>query len=53
MPDKTIKCVDCKQDFTFTEGEQDFYAEREYTDPKRCKDCREKRKAEKGKKGGR
>ena len=43
--DKEIYCPDCKQDFTFTAGEQSFYEEREYTPPKRCKPCREERKA--------
>ena len=47
MPDKTIKCVEknCGQEFTFTEGEQAFYESRGYTEPKRCKECREARKA--------
>ena len=45
MPDKTIKCVECGNEFTFTEGEQNYYAERGYQEPKRCKDCRLKAKA--------
>jgi len=44
--DKEINCPDCHQDFTFTEGEQRFYEEREYTPPKRCKPCRDQRKAQ-------
>lgn len=44
--DKTITCQ-CGNDFTFTVGEQRYYAERGYQEPKRCKPCREKRKAEK------
>lgn len=47
MPDKTIKCVECHQDFTFTEGEQEFYTSRQFSEPKRCTACREKRKAQK------
>lgn len=44
--DKTIKCVDCGQEFTFTAGEQEFYASKGFTnEPKRCKTCREARKA--------
>lgn len=44
--DKTIKCVDCGQEFTFTAGEQEFYASKGFTnEPKRCKACREARKA--------
>ena len=26
--DKTLKCRDCEQDFVFTAGEQEFYAEK-------------------------
>ena len=45
MPDKTIKCVQCCAEFVFTAGEQKYYAEREFAQPKRCKTCREARKA--------
>lgn len=38
--DKTIVCKDCGQEFTFTAGEQEFYAERGYNEPQRCKSCR-------------
>lgn len=45
--DKTIKCVDCGEEFTFTAGEQAFYQEKGFTnEPKRCKACRDKRKAQ-------
>lgn len=47
MEDKTITCVDCKEDFTFTGGEQEFYQKKGFSDPKRCKDCRERKKAQK------
>lgn len=46
MPDKELKCADCGKPFPFTEGEQRFYAEKQYTEPKRCKPCREAKKAE-------
>lgn len=45
--DKTIKCSDCGNDFVFTAREQEFYEERNFSEPKRCKECRDKRKAEK------
>lgn len=45
--DKVIVCQDCGQEFTFTEGEQKFYAERGFADPVRCKACRVARKAKK------
>jgi DNA-directed RNA polymerase subunit RPC12/RpoP len=47
MGDKKIKCIDCHKDFIFTEGEQQFFEEKGYSEPIRCKDCRSKRKSEK------
>lgn len=47
LEDKTLKCRDCNSDFTFTGGEQKFFAEKEFTPPSRCKGCRQKRKEEK------
>ena len=45
--DKTIKCVDCGEDFIFSAGDQEFYAEKGFTnEPKRCKACRDKKKSE-------
>jgi len=47
--DKTITCADCGQEFTFTASEQAFYAEKGFSDaPKRCKSCRQARKAQRG-----
>jgi len=43
--DKTIVCKDCGQEFIFTVGEQEFYAERGFqNEPQRCKNCRDARK---------
>ncbi|MGC9291516.1 MAG: zinc-ribbon domain containing protein [Acidobacteriaceae bacterium] len=39
--DMLITCSDCGQEFTFTAGEQTFFAERGYSQPRRCKPCRE------------
>lgn len=45
--DRAITCADCGQEFTFTASEQAFYAEKGFTDaPKRCKVCRQARKAQ-------
>ena len=44
--DVTLTCRDCGQGFTFTAGEQDFYASRGFTEPTRCPDCRAARRAE-------
>ncbi len=45
MEDKQIECADCRRQFTFTAGEQEFYQQRNMSDPRRCKDCRDARKA--------
>jgi CxxC-x17-CxxC domain-containing protein len=45
--DRNITCADCGQEFVFTASEQAFYAEKGFTDaPKRCKSCRQARKAQ-------
>lgn len=49
--DKTITCRDCGQAFTFTAGEQAFYAERGYSEPQRCPSCRAARKAQRNDSG--
>jgi len=44
--DKTLVCKECGKDFTFTASEQEFYAEKGFTnEPQRCKDCRSARKS--------
>jgi CxxC-x17-CxxC domain-containing protein len=45
MADKTLTCRDCGTTFTFTEGEQDFYNQKGYSEPTRCPDCRAAKKA--------
>ncbi len=43
--DKTISCKDCGAEFIFTASEQDFFAEKGFTnEPQRCKSCRVARK---------
>jgi CxxC-x17-CxxC domain-containing protein len=44
--DTTLTCRDCGQAFTFTSGEQDFYASRGFSEPSRCADCRAARKSQ-------
>jgi CxxC-x17-CxxC domain-containing protein len=43
--DKVLVCADCSQEFVFTASEQDFYAQRGFSDPKRCAPCRNARKS--------
>ena len=45
MADQILTCRDCNQEFTFTTGEQEFYASRGLTNvPGRCPECRAARK---------
>ena len=46
MPDETLICIDCQNPFEFTEGEKQFFKDRNLQVPKRCKDCRAKRRAQ-------
>ena len=50
--DKTLTCADCGQQFVFTASEQEFYAGRGFTEPRRCASCRASRKAARGDSGG-
>lgn len=45
MSNQYITCVDCQMEFEHSERDQEFYAEHEYSLPKRCKACRIKKKA--------
>lgn len=43
--DKVLVCKECGKEFVFTAGEQEFYAQRGFTnEPQRCKECRDARK---------
>lgn len=43
--DRILTCRDCGQEFTFTTGEQEFFASKGLTNaPSRCPDCRKARK---------
>ena len=42
--DKNVVCKDCGNEFEFTAGEQEFYAERNFQEPTRCRSCRDARK---------
>jgi CxxC-x17-CxxC domain-containing protein len=46
--DRTLTCADCGQEFVFTASEQQFYADRGFSDPRRCRSCRAARKAQMG-----
>lgn len=43
--DKVLVCHECNNEFVFTAGEQEFYAEKGFIKvPQRCYDCRKRRK---------
>jgi CxxC-x17-CxxC domain-containing protein len=42
--DKILICIDCEQEFIFTAGEQQFFADKALrNEPKRCKQCKQKK----------
>jgi CxxC-x17-CxxC domain-containing protein len=44
--DKNLTCVDCSQEFVFTARDQEFYAGRGFSEPRRCPSCRAAKKAQ-------
>lgn len=45
MEDKNLTCRDCGVEFVFTASEQEFYAQKGFTnEPGRCPECRAARK---------
>ncbi len=45
LEDKVLTCEDCGEEFIFSAGEQHFYESKGFSKPKRCKPCRDKKKA--------
>lgn len=46
ITEQTLTCVDCGAQFPFTVSEQEFFAEKGFTNPpRRCKPCRMAAKA--------
>jgi CxxC-x17-CxxC domain-containing protein len=51
--DKSLKCLDCGSDFTYTAAEQELHKSLGYqNEPKRCGACREAKRNRKGPRGG-
>ncbi len=51
--DKVLNCRDCGRDFEFSASEQEFYAEKGFTnEPGRCPECRAAKKAQTRNQGG-
>lgn len=45
MPDVEMSCVQCRQQFTYTEKEQTLFYQRNMMPPQRCAKCRSKKAA--------
>lgn len=51
--DKVLTCRDCGQEFIFSASEQEFFAEKRFTnEPGRCPTCRAAKKAQSRASGG-
>ena len=51
--DKTLTCADCGQPFTHSADDQQYFAEKGYTnEPKRCPACRQSRRSDRNSGGG-
>ena len=47
--DRSLKCADCGDDFIFTSGEQSFFHDKNFkNEPKRCRNCKQKRQGSGG-----
>lgn len=44
--DRIIECRECGNQFVFSGREQEFYQTKGFSEPKRCKECRSRRKRE-------
>ena len=44
MKEHYITCADCGQEFTVSEEEAKWYKDKGFEMPKRCPDCRKKRR---------
>ncbi len=51
--ERTLSCRDCGRSFPFTVEEQEFFAQKGFTnDPVRCPECRAAKRAERGESRG-
>lgn len=45
--DQIITCVECKAEFVLTAGQQRWFTDKQMHLPKRCEECRKKKREEK------
>ena len=51
--DRDLTCMECNQTFVFTADDQQYHADKGYTnEPKRCPSCRQARRSSRGDDGG-
>jgi hypothetical protein len=48
LGDRNLACADCGTAFVLTSGEREFYARKHLAEPRRCKDCRHRRRSQQG-----
>jgi len=48
--DRKLACEGCGNDFVFSVGEQKFFLQKAFAEPRRCPDCRKGRKKDRRKK---
>lgn len=46
--DKQITCTSCGTEFLFSVADQEFFSSRGYTEPRRCRPCRNQAKQQRG-----
>jgi CxxC-x17-CxxC domain-containing protein len=52
MTSQVLACSDCQAEFTFSAEEQQFFAEKGFSTPRRCKSCRQAAKQARAGGGG-
>jgi hypothetical protein len=48
MSEQHLTCADCGREFAFIAAEQSFFREKGFNPPKRCKECRQAKKEQRG-----
>jgi hypothetical protein len=48
VSEQRLTCADCGREFAFGAGEQRFFREKGFDSPKRCKECRQAKKEQRG-----
>ncbi len=50
--DRNLTCAECNSEFVFSADDQQYHADHEYQDPKRCPSCRQAKRDSGGGGGG-